>query len=81
MKVKNITEKQNIYQALLQSATDYVVAINRNYQILMANELFKNEFNAPAGGLCYKVWTKKETNGATIVWSKRPLRTDLDTGA
>ncbi|MBW2199347.1 MAG: hypothetical protein JRF71_00715, partial [Deltaproteobacteria bacterium] len=38
--------KQEHYQTIIQSATDYVVAINRNYQIIMANELFKNEFGA-----------------------------------
>jgi two-component system NtrC family sensor kinase len=51
--------KQEHYQTLIQSATDYVVAINRNYQIIMANELFKNEFGAHPNALCYKVWKKK----------------------
>ncbi|MBW1836512.1 MAG: PAS domain S-box protein, partial [Deltaproteobacteria bacterium] len=52
--------KQEHYQTIIQSATDYVVAINRNYQIIMANELFKNEFGAHPNALCYKVWKKKK---------------------
>ncbi|MBW1900141.1 MAG: response regulator, partial [Deltaproteobacteria bacterium] len=48
-------EAETRYQALLQSVTDYVVGINKNYQIIMANDLFKNKFGTHPDGLCYKV--------------------------
>jgi len=37
---KRRRELETKYQALLQSVTDYVIAINNKYQILMANNLF-----------------------------------------
>ena len=49
-------QEQKHYQALLESVTDYVIAVNRNYQIIMANNLFKNEFGIHPGGLCFKTW-------------------------
>jgi PAS domain S-box-containing protein len=62
--------KQEHYQTIIQSATDYVVAINRNYQIIMANELFKNEFGAHPNALCYKVWKKKKEKCANCLVAK-----------
>lgn len=41
---------------MLQSVTDYVIAINRNYQIIMANDLFKNKFGLHLGDYCYRRW-------------------------
>ena len=37
-----------------------MVAINRNYQIIMANELFKNEFGMQPNDFCYKVWKNRK---------------------
>jgi PAS domain S-box-containing protein len=54
------SEAESRYQALLQSVTDYVVAINNNCQILMANNLFRNEFGMYEDGFCYKAWKKRE---------------------
>jgi len=53
-------ESETKYQALLQSVTDYVIAINNKYQILMANNLFRNEFGMHQDGLCYKVWKNRD---------------------
>jgi len=53
-------ESELRYQALLQSVTDYVIGINRNYQVIMANDLFKTEFGMHAGDLCYRVWKNRE---------------------
>ncbi|MGD8548048.1 MAG: PAS domain S-box protein, partial [Desulfobacterales bacterium] len=39
---------------------DYVVAVNRNYQIIMANELFKNEFGMQSNNTCYRVWKNRD---------------------
>ena len=44
------------FQSLFDSVADYVIAINRNYQIIMSNDLFKNRFGAGAGNRCYKTW-------------------------
>jgi len=57
---KIYTEAETRYQALLQSVTDYVVGINRNYNIIMANDLFKNNFGSPSEGPCFKIWKKKD---------------------
>ncbi len=48
------------YQALLQSVTDYVIAINRSYQIIMANDLFKNKFDMQPGDYCYRLWKNRD---------------------
>ena len=47
------------YRRLIEGITDYAVAVNRNYQIIMANELFKNEFGMRPNDFCYKVWKNK----------------------
>jgi len=48
------------YQKLIQSVTDYVIVINRNYQIIMANELFKNKFGMQPNALCYNIWKNRD---------------------
>lgn len=53
-------ESESRYQALLQSVTDYVVAINNNCQILMANNLFRNEFRMHQDGFCYRAWKNRD---------------------
>ncbi|MBW2571030.1 MAG: PAS domain S-box protein [Deltaproteobacteria bacterium] len=60
MKTEAFLQEQKFYRTLIQSATDYVVAINRNYQIIMANELFKNEFGMQPNDLCYNVWKNRD---------------------
>jgi len=57
---KRRRELETKYQALLQSVTDYVIAINNKYQILMANNLFRNEFGMHQDGFCYKVWKNRD---------------------
>jgi PAS domain S-box-containing protein len=60
MKRKSHSDGQKEYQALLQSVTDYVIAINRNYQIIMANDLFINKLGARSEGFCYKAWKNRD---------------------
>jgi PAS domain S-box-containing protein len=48
------------YRRLIEGITDYAVAVNRNYQIIMANELFKNEFGMQPNDFCYKVWKNRK---------------------
>ncbi len=59
MKTEQFLQEQKFYRTLIESATDYVVAINRNYQIIMANELFKNEFGMQPNDFCYNVWKNR----------------------
>ena len=59
MKTEEFLQEQQYYRTLIQNATDYAVAINRKYQIIMANELFKNEFGMRPNDFCYKVWKKR----------------------
>jgi PAS domain S-box-containing protein len=59
MKTEEFLQEHKYYRTLIQSATDYVVAVNRNYQIIMANELFKNEFGMQPNDYCYKVWKNR----------------------
>jgi PAS domain S-box-containing protein len=58
-KVEAIDTTEFRYQDLLQSVTDYVIAINRKHQIIMANDRFKNEFGMYSRGLCHEVWKKR----------------------
>jgi PAS domain S-box-containing protein len=60
MKTDQFLQDHKFYRNLIESATDYVVAINRNYQIIMANELFKNEFGMQPNDLCYNVWKNRD---------------------
>lgn len=48
------------YQALLESVTDYVIAINKDYQVIMANDRFKNRFGMHPGGSCYRVLKNRD---------------------
>jgi PAS domain S-box-containing protein len=54
-------EAETRYQALLHSVTDYVVGVNRNYQIIMANNLFKKRFGSPSDGTCFNLWKNRDT--------------------
>ncbi len=49
------------FQSLFDSVADYVIAINRNHEIIMSNDLFKNRFGAGAGSKCYKAWKNVDT--------------------
>jgi len=60
MKTEEFLQEHKYYRKLIESATDYVVAVNRNYQIIMANELFKNEFGMKPNDYCYKVWKNRD---------------------
>ena len=60
MKRKNLTGEKKEYEALLQSVTDYVIAVNKNYQIIMANDLFINKLGARSEGFCYKAWKNRD---------------------
>ena len=44
------------FRSLFDNVADYVIAINRNYQIIMSNDLFKKRFGAGPGSKCYKAW-------------------------
>jgi transcriptional regulator of aromatic amino acid metabolism len=53
MKTEDYLMEHKYYKTLIQSATEYVVAVNRKYQVIMANELFKNEFGMQPNDYCY----------------------------
>ena len=61
MNIENPFNNQKDSQALVESVTDYVVAINRSFQIVMANSLFSNKFSMAPKALCYQVWKNRET--------------------
>ena len=56
----NFLQQEKNYQALLQSVTDYVIGVNKDYQIIMANDLFKNKFGMNSGELCYQVLKNRD---------------------
>jgi PAS domain S-box-containing protein len=60
MDTEEFLQEHKYYRKLIESATDYVVAINRNFQIIMANELFKNEFGMQPNDYCYNVWKNRD---------------------
>ncbi len=59
-KERRFLDKED-YQSLVQSVTDYVVGINRNYQIIMANDLFRKEFGPRPYSFCYQTWKGRKT--------------------
>ncbi len=59
MEKESLSQEQIFYEVLLQGVTDYVIAINRNYQIIMANDLFEKEFGMHQNGYCYNVWKNR----------------------
>jgi len=52
--------KDNNYQSFLQNVTEYIVAINRNFEIVMANDLFMERFGGHPKGFCYQAWKKSD---------------------
>jgi len=56
MEKNDLFKDQSTLDALLQSVTDYVIGVNKNYQIIMANDLFENEFGMAPGKTCFKAW-------------------------
>jgi len=67
MKNNDFLKSQSTFEALLQSVTDYVIAVNKNYQIIMANDLFKNEFGMVPDGSCFRVWKNKNEKCKTCL--------------
>ena len=57
-KFESITN--NNYQSFLQNVTEYVVAINRNFEIIMANDLFMERFGGHPKGFCFQAWKKRD---------------------
>jgi len=60
MSVTSTVTVDGSLETLLQSVTDYVVAINRNYEVIMANDLFRNQFGAKPDAKCYELWRRSE---------------------
>jgi two-component system NtrC family sensor kinase len=60
-KSEDLLRKDESYQVLLQSVTDYVIAINRDYKIIMANDLFRNQFEIKPDALCFQSWKRRDT--------------------
>ncbi|MDZ7698502.1 MAG: PAS domain S-box protein [Deltaproteobacteria bacterium] len=58
MKNTDLFKDPSTIDALLQSVTDYVIGVNKDYQIIMANDLFKSEFGMAPGKTCFKAWKK-----------------------
>jgi PAS domain S-box-containing protein len=49
------------YQALISSVSNYVVAINRNFEIIMVNERFQSKFGMRSKGICYRDWKNRSS--------------------
>ena len=57
----DLLKKRADYQALISSVSNYVVAINRNFEIVMVNERFQSEFGMHSEGICYRDWKNRST--------------------
>jgi two-component system NtrC family sensor kinase len=57
----DLLKKRADYQALISSVSNYVVAINRNFEIVMVNERFQSEFGIHSEGICYRDWKNRST--------------------
>jgi two-component system NtrC family sensor kinase len=61
VRTANLIKKRADYQALISSVSNYVVAINRNFEIIMVNERFQSEFGMHAEGICYRDWKNRSS--------------------
>ena len=53
-------EENRLYKAFVQSVTDYIVVISRDYKVIMANNLFKSEFGLQSGDRCFHAWKGRD---------------------
>ena len=60
VKSEDLFKERESYKTLLQSVTDYVVAINKDYKIIAANDLFTNSFGLRGGAFCFEVWKNRD---------------------
>ena len=61
VRTADLLKKRADYQALISSVSNYVVAINRNFEIIMVNERFQSEFGLQSEGICYRDWKNRST--------------------
>lgn len=61
MRTTDLIKKRVDYQALISSVSNYVVAINRNFEMIMVNERFQSEFGMHSEGICYRDWKNRST--------------------
>ena len=61
VRTADLIKKRADYQALISSVSNYVVAINRNFEIIMVNERFQSEFGMHSEGICYRDWKNRDT--------------------
>ncbi len=54
------TTMDNGYQTFLQNVTEYVVAVNGNFEVIMANDRFKERFGGHQKGFCFQAWKKRD---------------------
>ncbi|MFP3869500.1 MAG: PAS domain S-box protein [Syntrophobacteria bacterium] len=66
----DLIKKRKDYQALISSVSNYVVAINRNFEIIMTNERFKREFGSQPEDICYRVWKNRDRKCENCVVEK-----------
>jgi PAS domain S-box-containing protein len=57
----DLIKKRVDYQALISSVSNYVVAINRNFEIIMVNDRFQSEFGLRSKGICYRDWKNRSS--------------------
>ncbi len=58
------------YRGFLQNMTEYVVAINRNFEIVMANDLFKDRFGGHPNDSCFQAWKHSDSRCAECIVEK-----------
>mgnify|MGYP001549777912 FL=1 len=61
VRTADLLKKRAAYQALISSVSNYVVAINRNFEIIMVNERFQSEFGMHSEGICYRDWKNRSS--------------------
>jgi len=61
VRTADLIKQRADYQALISSVSNYVVAINRNFEIIMVNERFQSEFGMHSEGICYRDWKNRSS--------------------
>jgi PAS domain S-box-containing protein len=58
---RELEKRQREYRRLFENVPCYLTVVDRHYQIIQANKLFKNDFGDGIGRKCFRIYKKRES--------------------
>lgn len=58
---RELEKRQREYRQLFEKAPCYLTVVDRDYQIIQANQLFERDFGQGIGRKCFRVYKKRES--------------------